>query len=217
MKHLLRKEFKLSASILSYLFISFGLMVFIPGYPILIGVFFACLGIFQSFQTYRESNDIAYSVLLPVSKKEIVKAKYIFVCVIEFLTLLIMFMVTLIRMTILKDVDVYVHNALITANFVFMGYAFIIFGFFNLIFVRGFFKTAYYFAKPFIGFIVAGFLVIGLAETLRYVPGLEVLNSFGFSHFPVQVAGLGIGLALYLICTFIAYKRSVTYFQKIDL
>ncbi|HOE78352.1 MAG TPA: ABC-2 transporter permease, partial [Bacilli bacterium] len=48
MGNLVRKELKLSANVLSYYFIAFGLMTFIPGYPILVGVFLSCLGIFQS-------------------------------------------------------------------------------------------------------------------------------------------------------------------------
>ena len=61
MSNILRKEMRLSASVLSYLFISFGFMFFIPGYPILCGVFFVTLGIFQSFQNAREANDIIFS------------------------------------------------------------------------------------------------------------------------------------------------------------
>ena len=65
MRNILRKEMKLSASILSYLFILFGLMFFLPGYPILCGAFFVTLGIFQGFQFAREANDIVFSALLP--------------------------------------------------------------------------------------------------------------------------------------------------------
>lgn len=54
MRNIMTKELRLSASVLSYLFIIFGLMFFIPGYPILCGVFFVTLGIFQSFQNARE-------------------------------------------------------------------------------------------------------------------------------------------------------------------
>lgn len=77
MFNLLRKEMKLSASFISYLFILFGLMFLIPGYPILCSVFFVTLGIFQSYQNARETNDILFSVLLPVEKKEVVKGKYL--------------------------------------------------------------------------------------------------------------------------------------------
>ena len=194
MTKLLRKEFKLSAHILSYIFIAFGLMMFIPGYPILVGVFFSCLGIFQSFQSYRESNDIAYSIQLPVTKKDIVKAKFIFVCIIQLLTFSLILIVTIIRMTILKDIDVYINNPLMTANLVSLGYVLLIFGLFNILFVRGFFKTAYNFCKPFILFIIACFIVIALAEALRFFPGLEALNSSGFENIGVQLLGLMIGI-----------------------
>ena len=40
MRNLLVKEMRLSASVLSYIFIVFGVMFLIPGYPILCGVFF---------------------------------------------------------------------------------------------------------------------------------------------------------------------------------
>ena len=69
MKNLLVKELKLSALPLSYFFILFGAMAMIPGYPILVGAFFVCLGIYQSFQNGRENNDILYTVLLPVKKE----------------------------------------------------------------------------------------------------------------------------------------------------
>ena len=65
MKNILKKELTLSASILSYLFIIFGLMFFIPGYPILCGVFFVTLGIFQSFQNAREANDVVEEAEAP--------------------------------------------------------------------------------------------------------------------------------------------------------
>ena len=169
-------------------------MTFLPRYPILVGVFFTCLGIFQSFQSYRESNDIAYSILLPVSKKDIVKAKFIFVCTIELLTFLLMLVITIFRMTLLKDIDTYVNNPLLTANLIFLGYVLIIFGLFNILFVRGFFKTGYYFGKPFVSFCIVGFVVIGLAETLIHIPGLEILNSFGFENIEIQLLGLFVGI-----------------------
>ena len=80
MRNIMLKEMKLSASPISYLFILAGFTFFLPGYPVLCGAFFTTLGIFQGFQYAREANDIEFSVLLPVSKKDTVKGKYFFVC-----------------------------------------------------------------------------------------------------------------------------------------
>ena len=90
MGNILAKEMKLSASIISYLFILFGLMFFLPGYPVLCGAFFSALGIFKSFQAAREANDTVFSALLPIAKQDIVKGKYYFTCFIELCTIAVM-------------------------------------------------------------------------------------------------------------------------------
>lgn len=69
MKNLMRKEIKLSASLISFLFILFSMMTMVPGYPILVGAFFVCFGVFQSFQNACANNDILYTVLLPVKRQ----------------------------------------------------------------------------------------------------------------------------------------------------
>ena len=217
MRNLLLKEMRLSASVLSYLFVVFGLMFFLPGYPILCGVFFSCLGIFQSFQNAREANDLVFSALLPVSKQDVARGKVYFSCVIELCTLALMAIVTIIRMTVLADAQVYRGNALMNANPFALGVAFLMFGLFNLIFIAGFFKTSYKFAKPFVTYIIVTFLVIGIAETLHHIPGLEALNAFGFTHLPLQMGLLAVGVVCYIALTGLALKSSSASFEKTDL
>lgn len=77
MRDIMVKEIRLSASPLAFIFIVAGLMFFIPGYPILCGAFFVTLGLFHSFQAAREANDIVFSALLPVAKKDVVKGRYL--------------------------------------------------------------------------------------------------------------------------------------------
>jgi hypothetical protein len=217
MNKLLRKELKLSASLLSYLFIAFGLMALIPGYPILLGAFFISFGIFQSFQTAREANDILYSALLPISKADVVRSKFAFSIFIEMCGFSIMAIMTFLRMTVFIDFAVYRSNALMNANLVFLGFALLVFGCFNLIFICGFFKTAYSYGKPFILFMFTAFIIVALAETLHHIPGLEALNSFGFENIKLQLAVLLSGTVLYVLFTFIALKRSIKRFEIIDL
>lgn len=217
MKALLKKEMRLSASILSYLFLGFALMALLPGYPILCGVFFITLGIFQSFQSAREANDIVYSALLPIAKRDVVKGKYLFSIFIELTGFLGMAVLTIIRMSALSDSQVYRQNALMNANPFFLGMALLIFGMFNLIFIGGFFRTAYKFAKPFVTYIVVCFLLIGVAEALHHVPGLEAINAFGFDHIVLQLTLLLGGVLIYILLTGISYHMACASFEKIDL
>ena len=217
MRNIIRKEMRLSASVLSYLFIAFGIMFLFPGYPILCGVFFVTLGIFQSFQTAREANDIVFSALLPIAKRDVVKGKFLFVCFIELCGFLLMAVVTVLRMTVLSEASAYRHNALMNANPFALGMALLIFGLFNLIFVGGFFRTAHKFAKPFVSYIIAAFLVIGAGESVHYFPGLEPVNAFGFEHILLQLALFAAGAACYVTLTVISLRNSCKNFEKIDL
>lgn len=217
MKNILRKELTLSASILSYLFTVFGLMFFIPGYPILCGVFFTTLGIFQSFQYAREANDILFSALLPIAKKDVVKSKFLFSCLIEFCSLFLMAFAAILRMTLLKEASVYQSNVMMNANLFALGAAMLMFGLFNLIFVGGFFKTAYQLGKPFLTHIVVAFLIIGIAESLHHIPGLEAVNAFGFEHFHYQLGSLFFGILAYVVITVFSYRHACRSFEGIDL
>ncbi len=217
MNALLKKEMRLSSLLLTYLFIAFAAMTMVPGYPVLCGAFFICLGIFQSFQSAREANDIVYSALLPVAKSDVVKGKYQFAVFIELCGFALMAVLTLVRMTALADAAVYRSNALMNANLFYLGMALVIFGLFNAVFIGGFFRTAYKIGKPFIIFIIVNFVVIGIAETLHHIPGLEALNAFGFDHFALQIILLAAGIAAYVALTYLSYRKACADFEKIDL
>lgn len=217
MRNIMRKELRLSASVLSYLFIAFGAMFLFPGYPILCGVFFVTLGIFQSFQTAREANDIVFSALLPVAKRDVVKGKFLFVCFVELCGFLLMAIVTVLRMTVLSQAAAYRHNALMNANPFALGMALLIFGLFNLIFVGGFFRTAHKFAKPFVTYAIVTFLIIGVGEAAHHIPGLEALNAFGFEQIGLQLALFAVGAVGYGMLTLISFRNACKNFEKIDL
>ena len=217
MRNIMLKELKLSASPLAFLFIAFGLMFFLPGYPILCGAFFVTLGLFQSFQTAREANDIVFSALLPIAKKDVVKGKFLFVCFIELCAWVLMIIAVCFRMTALKDAVVYRSNALMNANLFALGAALCIFGLFNWIFVSGFFKTAYKLGKPFVTYIIVTFIVISVFEALHHVPGFAAVNAFGTDQIGLQFGALIAGALVYVVITLLAYKKACRNFETIDL
>lgn len=143
MKKLLYKEMKLTATPLSYCFIVFSAMAMIPRYPILVGSFFICLGIFYTYQQIREYDDITYTVMLPVKKQDVVTAKYLFVLSIEFTAFILCTFLTIMRMRFLGNAAPYIGNQLMNANAAYLGYVMLVFAAFNSIFLGGFFKTAY--------------------------------------------------------------------------
>lgn len=216
MKALLIKEARLSTPLLTYCFLVFSLLTFCPGYPILIGSFFTCLGIFQAYQLMVTNHDLLFSLLLPVGKKEVIKAKFIFASLMEMVAFLLMAIITIIRMVFLNQSLVYRENQLMAANYVFLAFTLLIFAEFNWYFLRGFFKTGYYLSKPFIYFSLAAFVTIALGETLHHLPGLAFLN---LSRGPmgIQLTCFGLSILVYLLITFLAHQRAAISFEKLNL
>ena len=216
MKKLFYKEMKLSANPLSYWFITFSAMAMLPRYPILVGAFFICLGMFHTYQQIREYDDITYTVMLPVKKQDVVTAKYLFVLFIECTAFILCTLLTIIRMKVLGNSVPYVTNQLMNANAAYLGYVLIVFAAFNSIFLAGFFRTAYQIGKPFILFCVVGFIIIIIGETLHHIPHLESLNDPASVSVP-QVVILVIGVAVFMLCTWVSYQKAVKDFEAIDL
>ena len=217
MKNLLIKELRLASSPLSYIFLAASLMTLLPGYPILMGAFFICFGIFHSFQNAREANDTLYTVLLPVRKRDFVRAKFAFTCLIQLLGFALCAALTAVRMTALSEASPYVNNALMNATPVFLAFELLIFAAFNLLFVGGFFKTAYKIGMPFVSFIVASLLIIGLAETLHHLPGLAFLHAPAGEKLGIQFCALIAAAVFYAVVTVLACRKAERRFEEIDL
>lgn len=216
MKKLFYKEMKLLANPLTYLFIAFSAMTMIPSYPILVGSFFICLGIFHTYQQIREYDDVTYTVMLPVKKRDIVTAKYLFVLFIELTAFILCTLLTIIRMKILGTAVPYATNQLMNANMAYLGYTMIVFAVFNSIFLAGFFKTTYKIGKPFFIFCVVSFIIIIMGEILHHIPDLESLNNPSNLSMP-QVVIFAIGIVVFMLCTWLSYQKAVKDFEGIDL
>ena len=217
MKNLLIKDFRLSASALTYGFIAASLMTMLPGYPILMGAFFICLGLFHSFQDGRETNDILYTVLLPVPKSDAVRSKYAFTCTIQMLGFLLMVLLTVLRMTLLGDAEVYRSNALMNAGPLFLAFSLLVFSAFNLVFLRGFFKTAYRIGMPFLFFCITTLIIVAVGESLHFFPGLSFLNVPSGERIGLQIMILCAAIFLYALIIWLSCRSSIRSFEKLDL
>ena len=190
MKKLLSKEIRLAASPLSWIFLVAALMTLLPGYPILMGAFFVCFGLFHSFQNARETNDTLYTVLLPVKKTDCVSAKYVFTCLIQLIGFALMAALTALRMTALAGAAPYVGNALMNATPLFL--AFVRFG-------------------------VATLLLVFAGEALHFFPGLAFFNAPGGERPGLQLGILAVAALIYAAGTLISCRVSQKRFVRVDL
>ena len=217
MTKLLNKEFRLACSPLSWIFLIAAGMTMLPGYPILMGAFFVCFGVFHSFQNAREANDVLYTVLLPVRKRDFVRAKFAFTCCIQLLGFVLMAALTALRMTALAGGPAYVGNALMNATPLFLAFSLLIFTAFNVFFLGGFFRSGYKIGIPFLCFGIATLLLIFIGEALHFIPGLKFFNAPAGERLGLQFALLGGAAAVCAVGTALSCRVSMERFERIDL
>lgn len=163
----------------------------------------------------REQNDIYFSVLLPVKKRDVVKSRYITVIIIEIVQILIAIPVGILRYAIIPENN----QAGIEANVAFYGLVLIMYALFNIIFLNRFYKAPDKIGGPFLLASVVQFLYIGVAEALvlALTPLKEYLDTIDSNMMIKQLPILLGGIAIYVLITFISYRSSKKSFEKIDL
>ena len=67
---LLYKEMRLAAHPTSIVFAFLGCLVLVPSYPYSVIFMFGCLAPYITFLNARETNDVWYTAVLPVTKRE---------------------------------------------------------------------------------------------------------------------------------------------------
>jgi hypothetical protein len=138
----------------------------------------------------------------------------LFIELIDFILILIF---SLIRMSLMSDLSPYAANPLMNANFFFVGFSLLVLALFNLIFVRGYFKTGYYFARPFIAFIVIAFILVAASEVLHYLPGFHYISTSGFEELPKQLIFLAGSILIFILFTLWGEVSAAKSFDKLDL
>ncbi len=233
MKALIYKEFKLAMHPVCYVFIAlFPLMILIPKYPIAVGfiyIFTTYPILFLGANKGQQSNDLLYSTLLPVRKKDIVLARI--------LTVIIMQVSFILLMTAFYPGAIAINNAIIRSveeakqagkavedmtipglglnSYVLMlaiaisGYAVADFVYFTIYYKKG--KSI---LLPTLLAILGFATYICLVTIgLPYIPGLEFLNSI---HIGIQFAVLGVALLFSFGMHFITYLVASKRFEKVD-
>ena len=175
MTALLYKQFRLVCHPMTPIFCLFGVMVLIPNYPYTVIFFYVTLGLFFTFLNMREQKDIYYSALLPVPKRDTVKAGCLFTVLIEVLSLVLLvpFSVLAVHLQPGKDnlVGLDPNAALLAAGF-------LLYAVFNAVFLPSFYKNGY---KVGVSYLKAC-VVMAVLEARRhycwYLKGVKYANYY---------------------------------------
>ena len=215
MTKLLAKEIKLFTHPTSWMFLAFGAMMLIPGYPMYIPLFWVTLGLFYACLGARENNDLYYTLLLPVRKRDAVRARGLYFAVMELLQLAVCVLFAILR----QALGIGPNPAGMDANVAFFGLGLLLMGLFNVSFLPRLYKKPSAVGKPFLLVTVFVFLYIVAAEVCCFaVPFFrDVLDTPDPQHLGAKLAVLALGAALFVLLTLLGTRRAERIFEKVDL
>lgn len=139
MKTLLYKEIRLAAHQTSIVFAFLGCLVLVPAYPYSVIFMFGCFAPYLTFLNARETNDVWYTAVLPVTKRESVLGKCLFVVFIQMFQLFFSIPFTLLRNTL----NIANNPVGLDATAAWYGLGFILYAIFDLVFLTTYYKDGY--------------------------------------------------------------------------
>ena len=228
MKALLYKEFKLAMHPICYVFIAlFPFMVLIPSYPLAIGFVYVltCYPIlFLGANKGQQSNDLLYSTLLPIRKKDIVLARIMTVAFMQFAFIAIMSALVPLANYLHSNIQVEGGEQLVIPGIGLDGYVSLLgivligFAIADLIFFPIYYKHGKSIVMSTLLTILGFIVYLGIFTiALPYIPGLEWYTGFLCdSGIGVQFIVLGAALGIYVLIHILVYRISAKRLEQVD-
>lgn len=214
MKALLYKQFRLVCHPMTLIFCLFGIMVLIPNYPYTVIFFYVMLGLFFTFLNIREQKDIYYSALLPVPKRDTVKAGCAFVVIIEVLSLVVLIPCSLLAVHLQPGKDNLVG---LDPNLALLAAGFLLYAVFNGMFLPSFYANGYKVGMAFINAVIPTTLAMGALEALPHFPALTWLDDLDAATQVRLLPALIASVLLYAGGMALTFRASARRYEKVDL
>jgi len=212
MYNLLYKEFRLAIHPLYYFLpVIFGALMLIPQwFFFLVPLYFCFITVPQLFSMYKSNNDLEFSIMMPVRKSDIVKARILSIIILELFQIVWCVIFALINRSLYKY-----GNFAFDLNAAYFGLVFVMFALFNIILFPIFYQTAYKFGVA---------VIISIVAAIGFALSAELLVMFN-ERFRMVVEGkpgpqliiLAAGMVLFVLSAIAAYKISVKNFEKVDV
>ncbi|MEF3307487.1 ABC-2 transporter permease [Paenibacillus sp. GYB004] len=217
MYNLLMKELKLGVSPFFYIMpLLTGALMLIPGWLYFLVILYFCfITIPNMFAGYKNQNDLIFSSMMPVTKKDIVRARVSVIVILELIHIVVAMLYGVMTLRLYPNLK-YIFFA---PSFGFWGLCFVMLAIFNIIFISMYYKTAYKYGAPAFVAIAAAILFAGGAEWLGIQNSFvfDLLKGTGADNLAIQLSILITGFTIFAIFTIIAYHIANKRFEKVEI
>ena len=212
---LLKKEFRLCLHPTCLVMPLLSALVLVPGYPYSVCCFYTALSLFFVCLTAREDHDAAYTLTLPVTRRDAVNARVLFSVCVEVIQLIVMGLFILLK-ALIGPME---NPAGLDAGTALIGEGFLIYALFNRIFFPVYYRDILKPGKAFLTASAAVFVLICLEIIATYtVPFVrDRLDTLDPQYLTEKTVFTLIAAALFGLGTYLAARRSAKEFDRVDL
>jgi len=193
-----------------------GALMLIPGWIYFIVLLYFCwITVPNMFNQFRSQNDLMFTSMMPVTKRDIVRARVTLVAGLELLHIGIAMIFGLVTLRLYPNFDYY----FFPPNLGFWGLCFVMLAIFNLIFIPMYYKTAYKIGAAILYSITAAMLFAGIVQWIGIQsPVLSGIFYGTDAHSRgLQTCILIGGIVIFFALTAIAYRIGVKRFLQVEI
>ncbi|SDD84143.1 ABC-2 family transporter protein [Paenibacillus sp. UNCCL117] len=217
MYNLLMKDLKLGVHPI-FLVMPFltGALMLIPGWIYFIVLLYFCwITIPNMCNQFRAQNDLMFTSMMPVTKRDMVKARVSVIVLLELLHLIVAAIFGIFTILLYPNLKYYFFPPSIG----FWGLCLVMFAIFNLIFIPMFYKTAYKFGKALFVSITVAMLFAGIAQWIGIQSPVvsDIFYSRDAHNLLLQTSILIAGIVIFSVTSVLAYRIAFKRFLQVEI
>lgn len=217
MYNLVLKDLRLAVPPFFFLFpLLFGVLMLIPGWVyFIVPLYFCWITIPNVFNQFKAQNDLMFTSVMPVAKRDMVKARVTVIVGLELLHIVFAVLFGSISMIIYPNETYY----FFPPNMGFWGLTLVMLAIFNLIFIPMFYKTAYKFGWGLLAAVTAAMLFAGIAQWLGIQSPVanDMFYGTDTQQVTLQAFILTAGIVIFAVFSVIAYRLAVQRFLQVEI
>ncbi|PUA38290.1 hypothetical protein C8Z91_15640 [Paenibacillus elgii] len=217
MYNLVMKDLKLGVSPMLFIMpLLMGALMLVPGWIYFIVILYFCwITIPNMFAGYRTQNDLIFTTMMPVTRKDMVKARVFVIVILELLHIVSAMIFGMINIRLYPNLT----NHFFAPHMGFWGLSFVMLAIFNIIFIPMYYKTAYKYGGAMFASVSAAMLFAGVAQWIGFQNSFvsDIFNGTGAHNMALQTSILLTGILIFVAFTMIAYQIGIKRFLKVEI
>lgn len=193
-----------------------GALMLVPGWIyFLVPLYFCFITVPNTFGGFKSQNDLMFSTMMPVTKKDIVKARIAVIVILELMHLLVAMIFSVFTFRLYPHMIYY----FFAPHLGFWGLCFVMLAIFNVVLLSMYYKTAYKYGAATTASTAAAILFAGAAQWggIQSPWVNDIFYGSGADNTALQLCILIAGIVIFIACTLIAYRIAVRRFLKVEI